>query len=237
MQNKIFTEKEAVDKVISCSKIYQKNLSDRSFLILYKDRNTNKTESLELIFRPGNYQHLTGLNYLDESGNIKEFSSVEFYHKCLSALLTTKEISFKDNTTNLKLGYLDGLITFTKIARITGIYNQSKPVLEGDYLVGNNNGFYAISKNGENDTYYPRSVLNEDIRKYTITSNQVLGILSADYSERQNYNKIEYVAKGVNLKHLRLPEAVKNRVDLSNYIEPRNSKETIERDIDDEIDR
>ncbi len=215
MKNSIFTTQEAVDKVVRCGKIYRDKLADKSFLVLYKDRILNSIEYLELIFRPSNYQHMTGLQLVDDEGNEKKHCSIEFYHKCISSLLIPDEIRFKDNTTNLKLNCLDNMMSFTRISKITGEYKkESKIFLDGDYLIGGINGFYTISRNEDNCTYYPRSIINDDIRKYAITSNQILAIFSTKYNKRNNYPTVCYVAHGVNLTNLSLADAVKNKIKI-----------------------
>lgn len=226
-----FTKEEAVNKVISNSKEYQKILADKDFIVLYKDKDTNRIESLELIFRPSNYQHLTGLLLLDLDGNIKKYCSMEFYHKCISGLLTKDEIQFKNNiTTNMKLDCLDILMSFTKISKISGEYDKSRGILlEGDYLIGGIHGFYTISKNGEEETYYPRSVIKGDIRKYSVTNNQVLAILSSHYKNKDNY-EVEYIAKGVKLENLTIPKEIKGKINSITNI-------GIENDYEEEIER
>ena len=51
-----------------------------------------------------NYQHLTGIELIDEDGNIREHVSKLFFEKCIKNTLSKEEFQMKkDGTTNLKL--------------------------------------------------------------------------------------------------------------------------------------
>ena len=122
------TKEQAVNIVIKCAKEYKTKLANSRLLVIYRDRESNEIKSLEILFRPTNFQHLTGLQMLDKDGKERDSYAMEFYKRCLSVPFITKdEIGFKeDGTTPLKLGALPSLMDLTKITKICGDYNNSK---------------------------------------------------------------------------------------------------------------
>lgn len=66
-----YTIEEARRIVMNCAKQYDKNLKDRQYIILYKDRQTNEIQYIEVQFKDINYQHLTGVEMTDKLiGNV-----------------------------------------------------------------------------------------------------------------------------------------------------------------------
>ena len=76
-----YTIEEARHIVMNCAKDYQKLLENKEFIIAYRDRDDNKIKYIELVFLAKNYQHLTGINIIDQNGNILEHQSENFYRK------------------------------------------------------------------------------------------------------------------------------------------------------------
>jgi len=98
-----YTKKEAVKIVIAMAKEYNKLLEGVNYLFVYRNRLDNCVEYFETVFLPRNFQHLTGLEYVNTEGKVQN-SSIDFYNKCLKNILTEDEIRFKtDGTTPLKL--------------------------------------------------------------------------------------------------------------------------------------
>lgn len=202
-----YTKREAVAIVTKCAKEYEKKLAGTTVMIVYRDRMDHKLKYLEIVFNPTNFQHLTGLLLVDKNGNELEHKSLDFYHKCLHNHLSTEEIRFKpDFTTPLKLEALPKLMDLTKITKITGDYDQSKPRLKADKVAGSVNYCLAVSRD-EKGMYYPKSGLLEDIRDITMNQSQVLAILQKRRQEKR-YRSIKYVAKGLNLLSVRFPEEI-----------------------------
>ena len=128
---------KACDIAIKEGKVYRDNLSNKRFLVIYRDKDSGDIMSLEVVFRPSNYQHLTGLDFYDENGELQIREAYKFYRKCVRGQLLPSEIGFHDSYTSLlKLECLPRLMEFTRITRIAGRYNETKPLLEGDYQRG-----------------------------------------------------------------------------------------------------
>ena len=56
---------------MDCAKQYEKNLLNKNFIIIYRDKLSNQIKDLEVFFGKENYQHLTGIELIDEDGNIR----------------------------------------------------------------------------------------------------------------------------------------------------------------------
>lgn len=210
-----YTLKQAISVVIKCGKEYKRKFANTKVLIIYRNRESKEIEFIEIVFRPSNFQHLTGLILLDALGNQKSNCSVEFYHKCTGNNLKASEVKFKeDGTTPLKLDALPSLMDLTNITKIIGDYDKSKKWMDADVIVGGVNFCLAVSKDkeGGKGIYFPRSGLLEDIRNITGKSSQVLAIFQKKLNDRGKYSNIRYVAKGLELTKVRLPIAIEEKI-------------------------
>lgn len=211
-----FTKEDAKRIVLNCAKQYQQRLLNKKIIIIYRERKDNTIRSIEVVFYEKNYQHLTGLELVDKNGNVIQHQSVNFYRKCVENKLGIDEFRFKtDGTTQLKLSALPVLMDIAKITKITGDYNNVRPYLLVDKVMGGVNFCLGLSK--ENDTYVPASALLEDIKKLTNTPSQVLAILEKDKDENV-YKTVKHVAKGLNLNNLLLPNEISAMVNLEKYV-------------------
>lgn len=213
-------KKEAVKNAMNVAKIYENELANTSLLLIYRDKKTNELETVEIAFLRNNYQHLTGLLLKDmNTGNVKSSCAKEFYTKCINKRLSPNEIVYKnEHTTGLKLTALPYIIDLRRITKMIGEYDDSKPNLQADYIIGNVHACIAISKSKDTDYYYPRSCLNEDIRCITSYTSQVLAIFQAPFPNASGiYKKVFSVAKGVNLLNLKIPEEISRKISLENY--------------------
>jgi len=210
-----YTLKQAVSVGIRCGREYKRKLANTRVLIVYRNRENNKLEFIEIVFRPSNFQHLTGLILLDNSGKQKKNCSVEFYHKCTGNNLKASEVLFKDDgTTSLKLDALPSLMDLTNITKIIGDYDYSKKWMEADIIVGGIHFCLAVSED-KDGSYFPRSGLLEDIRNITKNSSQVLAIFQKKLSDKEKYSNIRYVAKGIDITKINLPEELKEKIHIN----------------------
>ena len=211
------TKEQAIDVAIKCAKEYKAKLSNTRILIIYRDRVSNEIRSLEILFRPSNFQHLTGLLMADANGKERAGCALEFYRRCVSPPYIIKdEIRFKDDgTTPLKLEALPALMDLTKITKICGDYNSTKTNLEADALVGGVNFSLAISKTETGSTeFFPRSALLEDIRNLVNNPSQVLAIFQKRLTNKERYKDIRYVAKGFDITKAVLPAEILDSISI-----------------------
>ena len=208
------TKEDARRLVLNCAKKYQQNLLNKMLLVIYRDRLDNKIHFIEVVFRKRNYQHLTGLELIDNDGKVLRNQSLNFYRKCIENKLSLNEIRFRqDGTTQLKLTALPILMDVTKITKITGDYNNLRPYLFVDKVMGGVN--FCLGLSLENNIYVPSSALLEDIKNLTNTPSQVLAILQKDITDIK-YTNVKHVAKGLSLKKLTLPNDIKKMINLEN---------------------
>lgn len=213
-----YTKDEARAIVMQCAKTYEKRLAGKQYVFIYRDRADNAVKYFEVYFGKENYQHLTGLELVDKKGNVRQHVAELFYDKCLNNRLSKDEIQFKkDGTTNLKLAALPALMKIQEITKIAGGYNGIRPYLIADKVIGNVNFCLGILKDSKKNYYVPASSLLEDIKKLTNNPSQVLAIFSKNPSDNV-YNKICYVAKGLNLNKLTMPEEIHEQVSLEAYV-------------------
>lgn len=208
--------KEVARKIVlNCSKQYRDKLLNKKLLIIYRERQNNEICYIEVVFYDRNYQHLTGIELIDDKGEIIHNQSINFFRKCIENKLRVDEFSFKqDGTTQLKLTALPALMDITKITKITGNYNNVRPFLFVDKVMGGVNFCLGLCK--EESSYVPSSALCEDIKNLTDKPNQVLAIFVKDLNE-SIYSTVKHVAKGVNLNNLNLPEKISEKITLKNY--------------------
>lgn len=213
-----YMKKEALRIIIATAKEYAKMLEGLNYLFIYRDRVSNEIEYFEAVFLPRNYQHLTGVEFLDMEGNLQK-NSVFFYHKCLDNTLTEAEFRFKeDGTTPLKLEALPKLVQFLQFSKMTALYNGIRPKLAVDRVAGTINYCLGFIKDG--DYFVPSSCLLEDIRKLGDNPSQILAIMSKKANQSEPiYKEIRYVAKGVPLNKLRMSDELNNLISLEKYVE------------------
>jgi len=213
-----YTKKEALRIIIATAKDYAKILEGLNYLFIYRNRENNVIEHFEAVFLSRNYQHLTGIEYLDIDGNIQK-NSVFFYRNCLNNMITENEIRFKkDGTTPLKLEALPKLVHFLRNTKMTVLYNGMRSKLAVDRIAGTTNYCLGFVKDG--DYFVPNSCLLEDIRNLGNNPSQILAIMSKRASKKESiYKEIRYVAKGVPLNRLNLSEELRRIICLENYNE------------------
>lgn len=209
------TKEEARRLVLNCAKKYQQNLLNKTLLVIYRDRYDNKIRSIEVVFHKRNYQHLTGLELVDKNGNLLRNQSLNFYRKCIDNKLGLHEFRFRtDGTTQLKLTALPRLMDVTKITKITGDYNNLRPYLYVDKVMGGVN--FCLGLSLENNIYVPSSALLENIKNLTDIPSQVLAILQKDITDTK-YTNVRHIAKGMHFEKLVLPDNIKELIVLENY--------------------
>lgn len=208
------TINEARVIIQNCAKKYNEKLLHKKFMIIYRDVEDNKIKFIEVAFAEHHYQHLTGIQLIDKNKNIIRGQAFNFYRKCLHNKIGNNEIKFRDDgTTALKLKALPVLTDMSKIVRITGDYNNSRPYLYVDKIIGGVN--FCLGLVGEKDYYVPSSALLEDIRNLSLKTSQVLGILEKEISE-DLYTKIKYIDKGVNFYNINLPDNIRQHIAIEN---------------------
>ena len=168
------TKSEAVKVAAECARRYEKELNERSLLIICANSEMT-VECLEFFFHSWNYQRLTGLKLRENER--RGISSQQFYQRCLSGRLSINQIELsEDGTSELKLDVLPYLICKNLSAKMLGDFNHQAPRLVTEKLLGGQRaciGFVTDSSSGQ---FVPNTVLNLDIRDVIQNNRRVLAV-------------------------------------------------------------
>lgn len=222
----LIKKKEAVSKAIVEGKNFKKHLAYKKYMFVFQDTYDNKFKSLELSFHPRNYMHLTGLILVDNNGEPKRNSAMEFYKKCTEyPFLTESDVKFSNpDIIDLKMNALQYLSQIGKLSKIEGLYNQSKPIFKAAYLLGNNNFVLGTDYDTNRHTYFPKSILRENIRELITRCNPIIAIFEKSLTDIQPYKIIKFADKKFDLTKLDLPKEITNKISLENYQPPKHNK-------------
>ena len=197
-----FTKEEARKLVLNCAKKYHQNLLNKMLLVIYRDRHDNKIRYIEVVFHKRNYQHLTGLELIDKKGKVLRNQSINFYRKCIENKLSLNEIRFRpDGTTQLKLAALPILMDVTKITKITGDYNNFRPFLYVDKVMGGVNFCLGLTLENNYRVYNSNMNLTSDFT--TNTQDYLLDVtqgLWTNIYDKANVESIDINFNGDNKK-------------------------------------
>lgn len=162
-------KKKAIEILVQCGALYQQNLANQNYLILYGD--SIRPEQMELRFLPQNFKHLTGVVLRSD------ISNNQFYKKCVNRKLKESDFSFSaDGTTPLKLSVLPLLFNLHKNVKMVSKYDHSKVKLETDTLTGGQHGCLGFIM--EQVYCAPNTALKEDIRSIsTETPKRIIAML------------------------------------------------------------
>lgn len=202
--------------VIDVFNNFKNNLVDKSLLIIYENRQNKKIEYIIVSIRGYNFYHLTGLIYKEDSGNSKdEHFGSRFYGDLCDKRLSVEQLKIKDNNTNLKIKALPSIAQHCKYIKMIGDFNNNGIKLKLDKVAGNNNVCLGLKRIGYKE-YAPASCLYNDVREYINTSNKVVAIFSKNTDNENKFNKIEYIAKGINLNdNILCDNIINDLIDIS----------------------
>ena len=176
---------DVLKTIIKSANLYKKNLVNKNFLIVSKNRN-EPYNFWELIFEKKQFLHLVGVK--------TNLSSKHFYTKA-----TTKKLSINDfeprtdGTTELKLAVLPTLMEFKNSVRMIGHYLEDcSPRLLTEVLAGNVRGALGFVPDEKSDLV-PNTCLSCNT-KVRSNSARIVLMLSKNFSDKE-YSTIEYIAK------------------------------------------
>lgn len=196
-------KKEALHIIFQCASLYQKNLCDRTLLIISADNSMNKTFATEISFEKTNFMHLTGVKFKEK----KYISPNKFYALCLSRRLSINDFELaRDGTTEQKLFVLPGIVgTNNLAANMIGDYNDSRPTLITDKLAGNVRGCIGIIYDITRRKYAPNTVLNFDMRASIQNRRRIIATYRK-YKTDEQYTELVYKAKKIDWSRIKYPD-------------------------------
>lgn len=185
---KEYTKKEIRKILIETSSIYEKNLSDNDFLIIYrkaKDKKNNY-KFIEIKYRPENFLHLTGL--------VSNYNPTDFYNLCTSKGVQIQDFAIKDDTTFKKMDVLMlGINLLNKKGKQIGIYNNSHVDLKFDKGIGKQDVTIGYGLENNKKSYYPKTLLDEDINK--LIEEESKGLVRAILKKHKDDNIYEKIVR------------------------------------------
>ena len=160
------TKTEVRNVIIKCAQLYRDNLCNKELLFFYLAG--SKIQYISVSYYPANYKHLTGI--------VISCSPKDFFELCCKQTISENAFTLKDNgTTELKLRVLERIMNVAYHAQFLGDYLNSNIYLELDKVVGSTLCGLGI-ENSDSDTYYPKSVLNGDMRKQVIEMKPIVAV-------------------------------------------------------------
>lgn len=199
---------EALNIISNCAKLYEENLVNRNLLFIYGS--PRHPEYFESLFLPRNFLHLTGVK-LKES--IK--SDTGFF-----SMVRKNEIGYNDiildrkEIIERKLTALPSLMNIHNTAKMVGLYDSSRPLLNTDVFAGGVKtclGFVDSS----NGYFVPNTALKEDIRKLTKKPQQRILAVFRKRTNDKIYQEVCKTAKGIVLEDINFPSELKDKICLT----------------------
>lgn len=192
---------------------YHKFFENKNFLFLCRE--VDHISFKEVLFTDANYLHLTGVKT-----NMK---AKLFYSVCLDGKLSQNDFDLKkDGNTARKLKVLPHIEKIINSSTLIGDYNNNGFALNTDYLVGDTKkilsmgfSFDVTLENKFIDKIdFPNTLLAEDIKQVTTKSNQILAVIYK-FKEQLQYSTVTFLAKGIELKSLRIPKEILGKINPS----------------------
>lgn len=191
------TKQEIAKTIMHCAALYEDNLCNRNYLILYNTASKNLIipEHLETVFLSRHFKHLTGVKSM--------LKAEDFYKRCISSRLSARDFDIPtDGTCQLKMEVLPYLMNLHRSAKSTGVFSHGQGIyIRTERLVGSRRsvmGFARDMRKEENTYYFPNTVLNDDLNRLADVRHRILAMLRKQIKEAR-YERVCYVAKGVEL--------------------------------------
>lgn len=190
-----YTIPQAITKISSAAKVYERELSNRNLLVFFGSK--DKPQYIQFNFLKQNFLHLTGVVPLLKGKDVAKL----FYDKALSGHLGNKDFKFRnDHTTEIKLDIIHQAMDIAHNANQVGDYNRSRPKLIADKISGTNIWSLAFIDFG-NDYLRPCSLLNDDVRNNVEKSQKVLAIFRKGRNAPL-YSEVTRVGKDIDMPRL-----------------------------------
>lgn len=193
---------EILKIVTNAAKLYKDNLCYNDVLFVYKSG--DEFNYIETTFKPENFLHLTGLEYLSQSQSAKEF-----FRKCYKHRIRISEFKIKNGSYYYyKFDIMVSLMNIHKNAKMIGVYNNNRFNLKVDKLTGGIYGFMGF-KLINNNKYCPVTIIKDDIRQNVNHYDAIVAILKKHYKDVYYTNvtyfkknlSIDEVVRSINLKN------------------------------------
>ncbi|MBQ7515969.1 MAG: hypothetical protein IJS96_06770 [Schwartzia sp.] len=166
-----YTKDEAITILHQSVAEYHEKLSRRMFRLLYDKRLTQTTEIATVVFEPGNFKHLTGIQ--------SDLSPRQFYKACLKHRLSVRDIDFDSfGHAQRKLEVLPFMADVFYNRCWIGLSINNDISINADYYVGDTPCVLSIGFRGKENGDVPVTLKNQSIREVVTKENKIYAIAS-----------------------------------------------------------
>lgn len=202
--------------ILKSAKLYKQELLGKDILVIAKRE--NKLESYTIQFKDYHYKHFTGVD--------SKLTASTFFSKALTNRLHVDEFIAKDSfLIEKKMKVLENAMKFPYSAKMIGDFNYSGIKIEADMGAGNLQYVMAF-RNNKDSSFYPVSLLEEDIRKSAQPSSPIVAILRKK-KEDVLYDEITYISKKISVSKLHFPKEIKEKLseEVYNTLKPQQMEQ------------
>lgn len=194
-----YNKNEMLKRIYEGSKKYKENLLNKNVIFIFQSKEKQKLNFIQTIFNDWNFLHLTGIDYFK--------NATDFFQDCLDNKLSQKNIKVKNKGfTQLKLEILESAMSINKSAKRIGDYNDNKVNIKIEKVIGNTHyclGFSNLDSNNKKlKYYYPKTLLQENLKNNIIQDNRIIAIFSKNRNEKL-YKEITYLSRDSNIENLK----------------------------------
>lgn len=176
--------------IVASAEKYKKELLGRNLLFLSLDKHKD-IHTLEVSFGASHFLHLTGV-----TTDASHLSAKTFFDRCLEHRLRTQDFEYKnDGWTPSKLRALQSIISKNLNAVMIGDYNQTKPLLITEKIVGGEYNALGFVMSDKSKCYVPNTALECDIRQITHAPSLQIVLTCRKYQHEKEYAEVVYSTK------------------------------------------
>ena len=183
-----YTKEAAKGILFAGAAKYKEKLSDRQFLLIYKDTVSKDVKSAVVTFKSTNFKHLTGV--------MTELSATRFFRICLDKRLSIKQFEF-DKLGNvqrkLKVLLLMPDIFYSRCWIGESINNDI--YINADYYIGDTRCVLSVGIRKTQAGDVPVTLKNQSIREVVKKERKVLAIASKPIDDKSAPWQITYCEK------------------------------------------
>lgn len=195
-KNSLLNKSQLIKQIQYIINNHYSKLIKNTYLFLYlEDNNFNKPKYFEIKFDKGNFIHLTGIEFINNTlskNNIYEIIKSNKFNKNFINNINydLNKINNKTFLINKKISVMSDLFeikNLTKIGKYTNKNNNHKLLAISDGI-GNKNAYIGFDKEECSNYFYPKSILQKDIEKDCECSDILITL-----SKKRNENKYKNI--------------------------------------------
>lgn len=186
-----YTKEAARGIIFAGAAKYKEKLSDRQFLLIYKENSSKVLKSALVEFKPTNFKHLTGI--------VTELSAARFFRICLDKRLSTKQFELdKYGNAQRKLDVLLLMPDVFYGRCWIGESINNDIYINADYYVGDTHCVLSVGIRKTKAGDIPITLKKQSIREVVKKESKVFAIASKFSADREAAWELTYCDKDFN---------------------------------------